>query len=1128
VKLQELKDALRTADPAAVLVSHRLLARIIQESHHLTTQFLQVPHHRSLVIDRQMLFRYVEQDELDLDPDRLLPSTVILLVRPYGDEASLPDRATMLLKYWQRLFHAAVDRALDQAIKSGKLTESEVRARISAIGEAEFEEIRAVLANELTLLPPVNDLSVYREFASVYLELRYFLPNLRSVYFPALRNLDRIDRLLALDVDANGIYKDTRLPGAPDPKAPSDSRSDDSHDFYWRLVRAAETASRAKNHVRAAILRMRAARVAPGALTVDTRTDAHLELQRLAQRLQAALSLTDAEAAAWHIALVSLLEKADQGPWTVEARLLYDLQQVCIDHERDVYKLDAVEWVLSAGKRPIKRPLPSQRLVQIARHLVNANQRIPAARLNAADRDHLSKLMQAALQQSEERLRARFRPVFADAFHDVGLVARNPPEETAFRKMIEELLDRIVEEGFFTFSDLRDVLSRNKLKLPDLDDPQEFVRGDPLLRLDRRLATLLDGVYRPGEVYLRGLTRVTSLFFGTQFGRFISRNVLLPFGGALAAMWGLEHLVGEYVPEDEVEFSLYPLWSFVPLGLLILGLMHWPRLRRACAKAAEYLGESMRLLVNAPAWVVRLPAVQRLWKSWVFQLVWWYGVKPLVLTLLIWLVLPEVNHPLLRLAAVFVVVVVTLNSRLGHAASEVLSRAIVVFYEKLRSGLIEGLIRWIMYVLKVCMDALERVLYSIDEWLRFRSGDSKASLVLRVALGVLWYPIAFLTRLYVVVLVEPMLHPLKLPIGIIAAKLMIPIYKPMYDFQYELLKPLLGEVAAGVVAGVNTWLSPDLFGFLFWELKENWRLYRANRSPVLRPVMVGHHGETVLRLLRPGFHSGTLPRLFGHLRWAERQAAGTGQWRTARSYRQQLHEVQEAVRVFVEREFLQLLRLSRSWREQPPRAGKIALATNLIRLELEHDAYPDEPVRLAFTERAGWLAAQMEQVGWLSRLGQVQFDTLNTALVGLYKLAGVDVVRDQVEAGLAGTGLSFHVEEDGLAVHTPQPRPEEEVVCPMHDTVRLTLPVTPTHPLASVPMPPLESLVFARIPVYWEEWVTAWQREQEGGSPRLVSAGLRITPVAPPVGAVPERTPPPATPRVAVAQVQPANGPILG
>ena len=44
-------------------------------------------------------------------------------------------------------------------------------------------------------------------------------------------------------------------------------------------------------------------------------------------------------------------------------------------------------------------------------------------------------------------------------------------------------------------------------------------------------------------------------------------------------------------------------------------------------------------------------------------------------------------------------------------------------------------------------------------------------------------------------------------------------------------------------------LLPDAFAFLAWELKENWRLYRANRPSSLRPVALGSHGETVRQLL---------------------------------------------------------------------------------------------------------------------------------------------------------------------------------------------------------------------------------------------------------------------------------------
>jgi hypothetical protein len=1096
VKLQELKAVLRAVDPAAVLVSPRLLSRVIQEVHHLPTQFLQVPHHRSFVIDRQSLFRHVEQDELDLDPDRLLPATVVLLIRPTNDDGVLPDRQSTLLKYWQRLFHANVDRALEQRIQAGKLTGTELRARIAAIGEAEFDEIRSVLAHDLWLLPPVDDLRVYCEFVAVYLELRYFLPKLRPVYFPALRDFKKIDAIIAQDVDAEAIYRATRLPGAPDPRDRGDGRADDSHEYYWRLVRTAEAKSKATNHVRAAILRTKAARVAPGALTADTRNDAHMELQRLAHRLQAALTLTETEAAAWHIALVSLLEKADQGAWTVEARFLYDLQQVCIDNEREVYKLDVVEWILSAGKRPIKRPLPSQRLVQMTRHLRTAGQRIPYVRLSDNDRQHLTTLMQAAQRSCEEQLRVRFRPVFTDAFHDVGLFAGNPPEETAFRKMIEELLDRIVAAGFFNFGDLRDVVSRNNLKLPDLADPQEFVRGDPLLRLDRYLASKLDGVYKPGEIYLRALARGTSLFFGTRFGRFVVRNVLLPFVVPFLMLYGLEHFIQMPLPGVEgPDITLEPLWSCLPIGLFLLGLIHLPRLRRLTGKVARATGDVLVTLARSPAWLMRQPAVQRLFKSWLFQLVWWYAFKPLTLALLIWLLVPHRYHPLVEFGIIFFLMMLLLNSRLGHAANEIVTRACLRLYDMFRADLIAAVARWIMDWLKWIMDALERVLYSIDEWLRFRSGDSRASLVARAVLGILWYPIAFFTRLYIVILVEPMFHPLKLPIAILAAKVMYPVIGvQLTEIQKDWLlwlAPWIGPEVAYGIAGLNTYLSPNFFGFLFWELRENWRLYRANRSRVLRPVMVGHHGESMVHLLRPGFHSGTVPRLFNHLRRAERVAMVTSQWRTARAYRHQLLEVEEAVRLFVERELLVLLHQSQNWPDHPLRAAKVELATHLIRIELEHSAHPGEPVRWAFAEKAGWLTVQVEQAGWLPRLTAPALEALKLALAGWYKLAGVDLVREQVQAGLAGTGLTSTIEEAGLSLRSV-PQPESAVLCPMYDTVRVTLSKSKMAP--PTPIPPIESLVFARIPIRWQAWVDAWLCEQHGKPPCLLAPAVTLLP----------------------------------
>src|SRR5262249_22340564 len=290
---------------------------------------------------------------------------------------------------------------------------------------------------------------------------------------------------------------------------------------------------------------------------------------------------------------------------TVEARLLYDLQTACVDHEREIYALDIIEWALSGGKRPIKRPLPRQRIVRITRHLRTATQRLPQARISDADRQHLTGLLGAALQQSEEQLRDSFRPVLADAFNDVGLSASSPPEQTALKKMTEELLDRITSQGFLTFSDLRDGISRNQLKMPDVGDAQEFVRGDPLIRLDRRLGGQLDGVYRPGEVYLRGLQRTTSLAFGTGFGRTLTRYVFVPFGGAFLAMEGLELLVAPYLPHVGVDITFYPLWTWFPLGLFLLGLLHWPRMRRGVGEAVRAVGRGLKkVFYDAPRWLM--------------------------------------------------------------------------------------------------------------------------------------------------------------------------------------------------------------------------------------------------------------------------------------------------------------------------------------------------------------------------------------------------------------------------------------------------------------------------------------------------------------------------------------------
>jgi hypothetical protein len=1005
---------------------------------------------------------------------------------------------------------------LAQRSSEGSLSDVDVRSWVERVGQTEFDEIRMVLDQDGFLLPPIDEHGVYVEFVAVYLELRFFAANLLPIYFPALRDTASMDRLLDGVVDGAAIFARTRLAGAPEPVLRTDTRSDESHDYFWRLNRSAQRALETGNTVRAAILRTRAARVAPAALTAATRRDAKADVQRLTQRLQAALQLSETQAADWLSVLPALLDRADQGTWPVEAALLYDLQKVGVDHEREIYALDAVEWFFSGGKRPIKRPLPGQRLIRIAKHLHTAAQRLTRARLSDDERRQLGDLLQTALAHSEDRLRSRFRPVLTDAFIDVGLGPANPPEQTAFAKMIEELLDRIGDLGFLTFSDLRDALSRNQLKMPDVADPQTFVRGDPLIRLDRRLAVALDGVYRPSEFYLRWLERLTAPGFGTPFGRRATWFVTLPFGGALLLLEALQLVLehsGLAVPIFGPLTSLLPakraqgshplvgLACFMIVGFFLMGLLHWPPLGRTLRQLGHACYRVCRLvLFDLPLQALRLPWVQRAWKSWPAQLSYAYIVKPLAVCGLLWLIAKPLFATPLVAGSTFIIINFVVNSRVGRAAGDMVLAAIVHAYELLRAGLIPGLFRLVIAVFKNIIDGVEYVLFAVDDWLRFRTGDSQWSMVLRTVAGLAWYPVAFLARFYMLVLIEPGFNPVKAPVSYLAAKVMGPLLIPLAEQLQGRLQPAVGAVLAYVVAVPTAWLLPDAVGFLTWEMKENWKLYRANRRPWLAPVPVGPHAETIHHLLHPGFHSGTVPRLFTRLRRAERVALQTGNWRSARACRDRLRQVEKSLQRLVARELVTLLEQSPSWQGGKLSGGSVSLATNRLRLDLLHSDYPGQAMSFEFDEQADWLVARVGSPGWLDRLTEAQRHALALALAGLYKLAGIDLVYEQLRAQLPAELTGFELTVHGLRLWLDQ-RHDQGFVYDLRQPVDKLQPKTLQGVPAAGPALDAAKLVFARVPLPWSQWVENWQKDQDGRLPlQTVSAADNLLPLVHSVG----------------------------
>ncbi len=211
--LADLEQALSAADPAALLVPPRILRRVIKKHSGLTGPGLQVPHRKSYVIGRDALLALADRADLGIKPDRKLPEALLLFPTPDPRKLRrLPPEAT-LLKYWRLLFHARVHQAVARSLPAGPTGDGVVRERIRRIGQAEADEIRAVLRQENFLLHSHNIRSVYEEFVAVYLELHSFAPHRLPYYFPAVRDLGGVFRVLDADVDAAGLFTATRLRG---------------------------------------------------------------------------------------------------------------------------------------------------------------------------------------------------------------------------------------------------------------------------------------------------------------------------------------------------------------------------------------------------------------------------------------------------------------------------------------------------------------------------------------------------------------------------------------------------------------------------------------------------------------------------------------------------------------------------------------------------------------------------------------------------------------------------------------------------------------------------------------------------------------------------------------------------
>ena len=1150
----DVEQRLREQQVGIYFVMPRVVRRVLQNELDIASPLQQPPHRKSCVVQRDRLLWLVARDELGVDDRIELPDQIILIAQPEEHQLETMTREELQRYYWRLMFHARIDYEMLARTSRAQMSMSELRSRIDQIGQSAFDEIRSVLRSEQMLTRPDDDRNVYAEFVAVYHELRAFCPHLIPLYFPSLPASEIVLNTIGPECDAKIILEETRPIDLPDDVASnlevqnliaSNGQKgaktavalNRSARHYASLVRQAEKLSDQKNNVRAALVRQVALDVVPEESINSAKQLLREEIQKLVSRLQSALEMTDAIAHSWLEMCEKLLPSALQGFWNPNARLLYDLQTVCFDHEQEIYKVDLLGWLLSRGKSPLKRPLPKHRVVLMSKHLRRAALRAPNVEIDAEGRIELSRLLHDAADSAEHILRVRLAPTIDRALFEAGFVPSSVVERVALKKMVHELSDGVVERGFITLGGLRDVISRNQFKMPDLNDATEFFTGDPLLRADKLMSVSLDGVYQRGPFYLRWLQKLNSLAYGIPWGRLLTLYVALPFGLSFLLLMSIEeigHLLLRHssdahlttgasvadvlpveeataateVPSSEKLFEHSAVSSQVPhayrvfstnrmllLGCVIFALIHFPLFRQWFIwflKTTWYLLKIV--LIDIPRAILRWHWVDRLLKSFPMMLFRRFILAPLLATVVFWKLLPFLgvygNLNIWWGIVIFVASYLTLNSRVGRDTEELAREFFSRTWYRIRVHLVMGLFTLVIDVFRAFMDGLERVLYAVDEWLRFRSGESNLTLGVKAIIGLVWAFVHGVIRFCVTLLIEPQLNPIKhFPVVTVSHKILFATFYLPLSYHLEKLFHLRSTEAL-FGATLILMCIPGVFGFLAWELKENWRLYKANRSLSLRPVQIGEHGETLLRLLCPGFHSGTIPRLFAkQRRAANRDVTALATKKQAR-FAERLHHESKAVQHFIERELVALLDESRAFRDYRLIVSEVELATNRIAATIEEPSKPNQPMKLEFAEQSGWLIAVIREPGWLNQVESTDAEVFKVALTGLFKLASVDLVREQIERHLAitrsSTGNDREIAHDfhpydigprGLIVW-PNNEYEHEVIYPLDDQ-----PVTHPRPRsyargAGLNPLPMDSLVFGLYELDWDEWRQFWDNEQ--------------------------------------------------
>lgn len=609
-----------------------------------------------------------------------------------------------------------------------------------------------------------------------------------------------------------------------------------------------------------------------------------------------------------------LLDEPDAAPLSSRpSRLLADLEQACLEGRTEYYRLQPLAWLWS--RKSLRLGLPFQGPLKALRALNAAKTRLDQLPWSGAEVAYFSAPLQTLGELISQRLRRQLLPRLSELLDTVGFLPGDHQQRVARNLLQEELFATILRRWHLRFNDLRDAVARNELRLPDLRW-RELALGDRLTHFDRQARIALPGVYQPGEFYLKGLQQLSAPLFGSAWGRLITRFLLLPFSIAFIGLEALRYLL-TLTPMAQEAHRLVNIWSVVGVGAGLLVALHTDRGRRAVVALGQGFKWLFSECLRRGLW--RLMRWRRV-TGWLHHArarkISRYLLEPLLIGLLLAMPLmgaadrlaPHIaGLPTFLLILGFILGMFLRNSRAGRQLLDGLMTRLITFWRQVRHTLIIGLVRWMIDLFDWLMHRIEQGLHRVDEAVSHHQGEERGVMAVKAVIGPLWEAMRDFIHFYAAVLVEPQINPIKhFPVVTVSHKLMLPFLPALTTGMLALLEPVLPQFLSLPLVTVTILLLPGLFGFLAWELRENWKLYRANHPDRVQPAHFGPEGETLYTLLRRGFHSGALPKALARLRAViaqenERQRSDPQALRQAETT---LSEILESLQTFVSREWV--------------------------------------------------------------------------------------------------------------------------------------------------------------------------------------------------------------------------------